>query len=119
MITSSTGSLTSRRSGVTISSWRVSAIGLRRSRLHLLGRLHHLFDAALQEECLLGNVVVLAVDDLLEAANGVSHLHILAGDTGELLGHVEGLREEALDLARARDRELLVFTELVDTENGD
>jgi len=62
---------------------------------------------------------VLAIDDFLEAAHGVFDLHILALEAGELLGDVEGLREEALDLAGARDRELLVFAEFVDAQDGD
>src|SRR5208282_4085778 len=38
---------------------------------------------------------------------------------GKLLGHKERLREELLDLARARHRNLLVFAKFVDAQNGD
>ena len=38
----------------------------------------HVFDGALHVERLLGEIVVLAVDDLLEAADGVGQLHVLA-----------------------------------------
>src|ERR1700728_3431713 len=63
--------------------------------LHLFGGCDHVFDAALQVEGLLGDVVVLAFDDLFETANGVRDLDVGPGDAGEDLGHVEGLREEA------------------------
>ena len=69
---------------------------------HLLGRFHDLFDAALEEERLLRNIVVLAVENFLEAAYRVFDLDILALDAGELLGDMKGLREEAPNLARAR-----------------
>src|SRR5690606_18774972 len=72
----------------------------RTSASHLLGPLEDVLDGAAHEEGLLRNVVVLALEDLLEAPDRVLHLHVLAGNAGELLGHVEGLREEALDLAR-------------------
>ena len=45
--------------------------------------------------------------------------HELAGDAGEDLGDVEGLRQEALDLARARHDQLVLFGQLVHAENGD
>src|SRR5260370_2094083 len=86
---------------------------------HLLCGGKNVFDAALQVEGLLGNVVVLAFDDLLEAADGVSNFDVRAGDAGEDLGDVEGLREEALHLAGARDGDLVLFRELVNTEDGD
>ena len=70
----------------------------------IFGRLLlRLLDAAHHVEGLLGQVVVLAVDDLLEAADGVRELDVAPGRAGELLGHEERLREEALDLAGARD----------------
>src|SRR5436305_544426 len=63
-----------------------------------------LFDGHLDRpdhvERLLRKVVVLAVDDLLEALDRVLELHVLAGRAGELLGDEVRLREEALDLAR-------------------
>ena len=62
---------------------------------------------------------MLAFDDFLEAADGVGQLHVLALEAGELLGHVERLREEALDLAGARDGELVFVGKLVDAENRD
>ena len=64
-------------------------------------------------------MVVLAGQDLLEAADGVLEGHQLAGQAGELLRHEEGLREEALDLARAVHRHAVVLAELVHAEDGD
>src|SRR3546814_8141256 len=45
--------------------------------------------------------------------------HELAGDVGEDFGDVERLRQEALDLARARDDQLIFFRKLIHAENGD
>ena len=58
-----------------------------------------LVDAADHVERLLGQVVVLAGDDGLEAADRVLERHVLAGAAGEHFGDVERLRQEALDLA--------------------
>jgi len=44
---------------------------------------------------------MLALDDFLERADRIFDLHELAADAGEDLGDVEGLRQEALDLAGA------------------
>jgi hypothetical protein len=54
-------------------------------------------------------VVIFAVDDSLERLHRVFDLHELAGDAGEDFGDVERLRQEALDLARAADDQLVVF----------
>ena len=76
-------------------------------------------DRADHVEGLLGDRVVLAVHDLLEALDRLRDRHVLAGQPGELLRDEERLRQEPLDLARARDRELVLFRELVDAEDGD
>src|SRR5215213_8276781 len=60
------------------------------------GRLDDLVDRALQQEGALRDVVVLAVNDLLERGHGLVDGHVLALEPGELLRHEEGLREEAL-----------------------
>src|ERR1043165_5450715 len=83
-----------------------------------LGLLARLFDGADHVESLFGQVVVLAVDDFLKAADGVGSLDELALEAGELLGDEEGLREEALNLARARDDQLVIFGKLVEAEDG-
>src|SRR5450756_2898858 len=112
-------------SGVTTStcSTRSSATGAlspglvaARELPRLLGGL---LDAADHEEGLFGQVVALAVDEVLEAAHGVGQRDVLAGDAGELLGDVERLREEALDLARALHDHLVLVGELVHAEDGD
>src|SRR5205085_5151985 len=82
---------------------------LRRRRLVLLGLLEHLLDRALQQERLLGDVVVLAFDDLAEAADRVGDLHVLTLDAGELFRDVERLREEALNLARTGNDDFVFF----------
>src|SRR3546814_1918668 len=89
------------------------------SGLDLLGLLDRLVDAADHVERLLGDVVAFAVDDHLEAADGVLQRHVLARRTGEHLGHVEGLAEEALDLARARHGLLVFLAQLVHAQDRD
>ena len=54
-------------------------LGGGRSGARLAVLLHHLVDRALQQEQPLRDVVVLALDDLLEGAHRVGHLHVLAG----------------------------------------
>src|ERR1035437_3881827 len=98
---------------------RISHGRLRLRRFHLLGFLQHFVDRAFHVERLLGNVVVLTVHDLLEAAYRVVDLDVAPLQTSKLLGHVERLREELLDLAGTRHRELLVLAELVDAQNRD
>ncbi len=83
------------------------------------GRLDNLVDRALQEEGVLGHLVVFAVDDLLEAPDRLGDRHVGAGDAGELFGHEERLGEEALDLARPLDGQLVLVGELVDAEDRD
>src|SRR5689334_19286618 len=94
-------------------SWQPSL----RCCLHLFGLLEHLFDSADHVEGLFRNFVVLALMDLVEAANRFRNLHVASLHAGELLGDVERLREELLDLAGTRDGQLVVFTQFIDTEN--
>src|SRR5688572_32467505 len=95
------------RSGVTTRSWKVPAMA-RSPAAELLGLLDGFLDRADHVERGLGQRVVLAFQDLLEAAHRVLALHELARRAGELLGDEERLRQEPLDAARARDRLLVV-----------
>src|SRR5690606_19916608 len=70
-------------------------------RLELLRAFGGFVDRADHVERLLGQVIVLAVHDGLEALDRVLQRHVLAGRAGEHFRNVERLREEALDLARA------------------
>src|SRR5829696_3193627 len=81
--------------------------------------LRDLVDRALEQEGSLGDVVVLALDDLREGPHGVLDLHELPGRAGELLGHEERLRQETLHLAGALHGQLVLVRELVDSEDGD
>src|SRR5436190_883752 len=111
----STSSLNTSPSGVRTSTGNfVCAMGPL-----LLGRLHDLLDLALQEERALGHVVVLSLDDLFEAPDRVRDRDVGAGRAGEFFGHEERLREEALDLARALYRQLVLVGELVDAQDRD
>src|SRR5215211_1395138 len=122
-------------SGVRTSTWKLvlatlvlalllGGLLLVRGLLFLLGlaapgRLHDVVDRALQQEGALGQVVVLAVDDLRERAHGVLNRDGGPRSARELLGHEERLREEALDLASPLHGELVLVGELVDTQDGD
>ncbi len=59
--------------------------------LQLLRLLHGLFDGADVHEGLFGQGVVLAVANLLEAADAVVELRVVAGEARERLGDVERL----------------------------
>src|SRR5581483_11639817 len=108
-------------SGVTSETLnlRRSATLLRGGARHLLRPLDRALDRADHVERLLGQVVVLAVEDLAEAADRVLELHVLAGRAGELLGDEVRLREEALDLPRTRHREAVLVGQLLDAEDRD
>src|SRR2546421_2604704 len=86
---------------------------------YLLRAFAHVFDCALEEEGLFGQVVAFAVNDLAEAANGVFDLDVSAFEARELRGDEEWLREEALNFARPRDDQFVFFRQLVEAEDGD
>src|SRR5690606_13222957 len=86
---------------------------------HLGGAFDGFFDAANHVERLLGQVVVLAVQDRLEAGEGIFQRNVLAGCAGEYFGNREGLREETFDFTGAVYGELVVFAQLVHAEDGD
>src|SRR3954453_10257045 len=110
----STSSLNASPSGVRTSTVNgVRGIGL------ALGALDDLVDRALHEERRLREVVVLAVEHLAERAHGLGDRHVLAGRARELLGHVERLGQEALDLARPLHELAVLVGQLVDAEDGD
>ena len=73
----------------------------------------------LHVEGLLGNVVVLAFHDFLEAADGIGQLHVFAGEAGELL-RPRGRAAKGTSGSCARGHGQLVFVrQLVDAQNGD
>src|ERR671931_497207 len=86
--TISTSSLNTSPSGVRTSTRKDSGTGLLVLRRAVA---HYLVDAALEEERRLGDLVVLALDDLLEAADRLGGRDVLARRAGELLGAVERL----------------------------
>src|SRR2546428_10914737 len=114
---SSTASETTSRSGVATSSVRRSAtladLG------ELLGLVHRLADVADHVEGLLRKLVVLTLDDLLEALHGVGDLHVPSRRARELLGDEERLREKPLDLPCAGDDQLVLVRELFHAEDRD
>src|SRR5688572_9475138 len=90
-------------SALTTSTWMVAAAIALLERLRLL---EGFLDRAHHVERLLRQRVALAVDDHLEALDRVLEGNVLARRAGEVLRHRERLRQEALDLARARHRQL-------------
>ena len=85
---------------------------LARGEKHLLDRSRFYFR-------LLRQIVHLAVNDCGEAAHRVLDVDVHAGVARELLGNMEGLRKELLQLARTVHGEALLLRELVHTKNGD
>src|SRR3954454_9703440 len=109
---------TSTRSGVMRLQWKVSfcAMGspaLRGLRRQLLRLGRRLLDGADVHERLVGQVVPLAVAQLVEGADGVRQRDVDAGDAVELLGDAERPREEELDLAGPADDDLVPLRQLV------
>src|SRR5215470_20036954 len=92
-VTSLTGKLSSCRSGVTTTSCKESGIRLR-ARLHLFGFFERFLDCADHVKRLLRNIVVLALNDFLKAANRVFDLYVLAFEAGELRRNEHRLRKE-------------------------
>src|SRR3954470_12184129 len=101
--------------GVTISSLSVSAMAITCGP----SGLGHFLDAALHVEVPLGHRVVLAVEDLLEAADRVGDRDLAPLAAGEHLRRAERLAEEALDLPRPEDGQLVVGREFVHAQDGD
>src|SRR6476661_5182623 len=106
-------------------NWSAATISTSSSAI-LLGLLLDLGPLALNviqaadvEERLLCDVVEVAVADGREAFHGVLDGHGGAFDAGELLRRVGVLREELLDAACTRHDDLVLFGELIDTEDGD
>ena len=64
-------------------------------------------------------VVVLAFDNALEALDRVLDLDLHAGRAGEHGGDVEGLRQEAFDLAGPSDDLLILFRQFVHAKDRD
>src|SRR2546427_11416798 len=117
MTISSAASATTSRIGVAISS--VSRSATLTARRELLRFVHRLADVADHVEGLLGQLVVLAVDDFPEALDGIRELHVPPLRTGERLGDEHGLGEKPLDLPRAGDDELVLVGELLHSEDRD
>mmetsp|Transcript_51522 Transcript_51522/g.154011 ORF Transcript_51522/g.154011 Transcript_51522/m.154011 type:complete len:576 (-) Transcript_51522:12-1739(-) len=67
----------------------------------------------------LRDVVAGAREHLLEVADGGLQVHERAGSAREDLGHEEGLREEAHDLAGTRHGELVLLAQLVHAQDRD
>src|SRR3546814_13854206 len=76
-------------------------------------------DAADVEERLLGDVVVVALDDRVERLDGLLDRDRGALDAGELLRHVGVLRAELLDAACTGHDDLVIFAQLVHTQDRD
>src|SRR5579859_4940890 len=88
-------------------------------RSELAGLFLGLFDRADHVEGRFRQLVILAVDDALEALDRVFELHEHARRAGEHFGDMERLRQEALDLAGARDDQLVVFRQFVHAQDRD
>lgn len=86
---------------------------------HLSALLEGLLHVTSHVESTFGVIVSLALEESTETVNGFGELDELTGLTGEDFTHEEWLGEESLDLSGTGDGELILFGELVHTENGD
>src|SRR5207302_10647890 len=93
--------------------------GATRASLQCLRFLDRLFDGADHVESLFRQMVVFPVDDRLEAADRILERNVLAWRAREGFGDMEGLRQEALDLARPRDGKLVLGRKLVHAQYRD
>src|SRR6266849_6839662 len=109
----------SKRLLSTLTTRRGYFMSASRGLLHLLTLRARLFDGAHHVESLLGQVVVLALQDLGEALHGLADLDVLALASRETLGNEVGLGQETLDLPRARHCQLVVLRQLLHAEDGD
>src|SRR5687768_17660528 len=91
-------------SALTMSTWKVLAMAS--PLLQRLGFFEGFLDRPDHVEGLLGKAVALAAHDHVEALDRVLEGNVLARGAGEHLGHVEGLRQEPLDLAGPAHGEL-------------
>ena len=78
-----------------------------------------LFDRTDEQECRLGKVIALAVDDLAEPMDRVVERYVCTLDARELLGYEERLRQESLDLTGTLDEDLILVRQLVHAHDGD
>src|SRR5271156_3907957 len=89
------------------------------ARRHFFCFLAYFFDGADHVESLLRQIVVLAFDDFLEAADSVFDFHILPRQSRELLGDEHRLREELFDFARSCHGLLGIIRKFFDAQNRD
>lgn len=85
----------------------------------LLGLFDRFFDRADHVEGSFRQMVVLAVDQALEALDRVFESDELARRTGEDFGYEERLRQEAFDLTSAGNGQLVFFRQFVHAQDGD
>ena len=64
-------------------------------------------------------MVVITIDDAREAVDRVVETNKLARRAGEHFSHMERLRQEALDLARTRNGQLVFFRQFIHAQDGD
>src|SRR4051812_24768798 len=99
-------------SGVIISSFSVLGMRAPSTRLDFV-------DAALHIEIAFGDCVVLALENLFEAADRLRHRDLFPFAAGEDLRDAEWLAQETLNLAGAQHRKLVVRRKLIHAEDRD
>src|SRR5215469_17295803 len=82
-------------------------------------RLTDFLNSAFHIKVPLRNVVVLAIENLLETADRIRDGNLLAFVSGEYLGDAEGLAQEALNFAGSDDSELILRREFIHAKNRD
>ena len=85
--------------------------------LHLFGLGLGVVECTDVHERAFGEAVAFAVTDAFEAVDRRIQRRVDALEAGELFGNVEGLREEALELAGAGDGEFVIFRKFIGKNN--
>jgi hypothetical protein len=86
---------------------------------HLLVIFHDLVKTADHVEGLFRDIIQLALNQTLEALDGIFKPDVPALLACKRLRHKERLGEKFLDFARPTDDQLVVFGKLINTENRD
>ena len=79
----------------------------------------YIIDASGIQEVALRNIIMLAIQDLTESADGLADRYVFSFQTGELSCHEEGLGQESLDLTGTGYDQLVFLGQFVHAEDGD
>ena len=77
----------------------------------------YIINASGIQEVALRNIIMLTVQDLTESTDGLADRYIFSFQTGELSCHEEGLGQESLDLTGTGYDQLVLYGQLIQTDD--